>query len=164
MTAAARNILVVGIGSAHGDDQVGWRIADGLRTEADVAVRTASVPMKLLDWLDEVSELHVIDACEADGAPGDLLRIEWPGDFPSGNSPQCRGSHDFDVAAVLKLAERLGRLPEDVTVWAIVGRHFDQGQPLSSAVAAKLPGCVDLIRKELTNARTFAGPVTTESS
>src|SRR5688572_26163325 len=48
--------LVVGIGSDHGDDRVGWLVADALQTRApaDVSVRHAKTPLDLLDWLDEI--------------------------------------------------------------------------------------------------------------
>jgi hydrogenase maturation protease len=59
--------LIVGIGSPHGDDQIGWRIAEALMAEHRVGwiIRTARSPTDLLAWLDDkVERLVICDACD----------------------------------------------------------------------------------------------------
>jgi len=59
-------ILVAGIGSDHGDDQVGWRVAQAVAAYcADpeaLTARQARVPLDLLDWLQEFDIVHLCDA------------------------------------------------------------------------------------------------------
>jgi hypothetical protein len=53
--------LFAGTGSPHGDDRIGWLIADALDklVPPDVEVRLASTPSHLLDWLDEFDRLDL---------------------------------------------------------------------------------------------------------
>ena len=95
------NILVAGLGSAHGDDQAGWLVAEQvlkklsgtleaseeqdktLMSESSrhlfqhVIVRRAMIPLDVLDWLEGVSILHVCDAFEATQRHGELHRFIW---------------------------------------------------------------------------------------
>ncbi len=73
--------LFVGLGSPHGDDQIGWLIADRLAAErglpGTVAVRKAAIPLDLLDWLEGVDCLHVCDALQGPTTFGEVQRWEW---------------------------------------------------------------------------------------
>jgi hypothetical protein len=63
------SITVVGLGSPHGDDAVGWHVAnllgESLR-ESRVHILKASVPHDIFDWVDSESEMHLIDALVLD--------------------------------------------------------------------------------------------------
>jgi len=128
--------LVVGLGSAHGDDQIGWQVAEevnalliGSPSITGIAVRKAKSPLDLLNWLDEsndftVQRLLVCDACYGAGKPGTVFRWEWPTD-----QLEClrfSGSHDFGLVDVFRLAEKLDRLPPHVIIWGI---QIGQTQP-----------------------------------
>jgi len=114
-----RRKLVVGIGSPHGRDQLGWRVAEGLRGHlgADWQLLLARVPLDLLDWIESVQELHLIDASVDIEGTQPLLRLDWPNplivDLP------CWATHDFNLPRVLQLAASLGILPPRVTLWVI---------------------------------------------
>lgn len=58
------NSLVVGIGSSHGADTIGWQVARWLERESTAHwdVKLALVPSDLLDWLDGRPALTLIDA------------------------------------------------------------------------------------------------------
>ena len=148
--------LIVGIGSPHGDDQIGWRVADSLRAVASpaVEVREASTPSQLLDWLDGVDRLIVCDACQARRQmaaepAGDALRIhrwQWP--TLQVSMLRSAGSHSFGLPQVLQLAERLGSLPSDVTVFGVEGSQFDAFASLSPDVESVVVQIVGQIVKE----------------
>lgn len=104
MSGAQYDTLVVGVGSPHGDDQLGWLAADALEaallalraaapnapnTPLDARpldasgwrVRRAATPSDLLDWLPGPQRLILIDACvEPDGG------VERAGDAESGEA------------------------------------------------------------------------------
>ncbi len=111
--------LVVGIGSPHGSDRVGWDLADFLEQvlPAPWVVRQARVPTDLFDWIEGCSRLHVLDACPLIQQLGQVHRLEWP-DHRILES-RTATSHDYDLPQVLQLAQRLGQLPPQVVVWAI---------------------------------------------
>lgn len=137
--------LVIGIGSPHGNDQVGWEVIEQLTAQADNRClgefRKAAVPHDVLDWLVAERSVHIVDALvsEADEpirltiAPDphgslqasfrDADDIEHNCAFP--NLPS-NSSHHFDLLSVLQLAHALGKLPNQLVLWAIpIGQATD---------------------------------------
>ncbi len=147
--------LVVGIGSPHGDDQVGWLVAERLQHElpAGTDLRRASAPGQLLDWLSDVDRLYVCDACDAMG--GELKqqssththRWEWPA--PVGMPVRSSGSHSFGLPQALGLAERLGTLPDSVVIYGIPGRRFEAFAELSPELCRLLPDIAVEIARDI---------------
>jgi hydrogenase maturation protease len=142
--------LIVGLGSSHGDDQFGWRVAEELAANLDaraVTVRQASSAAEILGWLDGVEQLVICDACQGLGHPGRLHHWRWPNDA----LPELRfgGSHDLGVTAALSLAGRLGLLPADVTIWCAEGASFDYGRPICPPVEAAVAQLVQSLQDEL---------------
>ncbi len=153
--------LFVGIGSPHGDDRVGWMVADELLGRA-IAVRKASTPSQLLDWLDRIDRLIVCDACQpvanrqvqatGDSAPpADTSTASPPNvhcwKWPTLNVAQLRsaGSHAFGLPQVLELADKLGKLPDGVVVFGVEGTRFDAFAELSANLQANFERIVSEI-------------------
>lgn len=126
------SLLIVGIGSPHGDDRFGWEVVrrltalwpnaarDAFRSCEDAvpsALRELASPIDLLHELDGCERLVICDACRGLSEPGEVRSFEWPSD--SIESLSGSGSHDFSLVDALRLAERLGRLPASVTIWVV---------------------------------------------
>lgn len=131
--------LLVGIGSPHGDDRVGWLVAQEVaaRSSRGLEVRPASHPAELLDWLDNVERLIICDAIDCHWPAGDWRTWIWPNSEIM--AAHFWGSHDFSLVDALSLAEGLGRLPGRVELWVV---SIDGAQPLtgvSRAVAQAVP-------------------------
>lgn len=121
--------LLVGIGSEHGGDQLGWQVARAIAPLelAGLEVRIAAKPFDLLDWLGNCKSLHVCDACldatgDADRSSGEtkrgrIHRWEWP-DLPV-EPLSWSGTHDFGLVGALQLAAELAWLPPQVIVWGM---------------------------------------------
>jgi hydrogenase maturation protease len=144
--------LVVGIGSPHGDDRVGWVIAERIAELVGhrFDVRCARSPAELLDWLEGVVELHVCDAFTRHTEVGAAQCWDWPS--PEIEGALFHGSHDFSLPAALALAEQLGRLPARVRIWGIAIGEGRGGDSMSLAVRAAVPEIVDRIRGALAHA------------
>jgi len=168
-------IMVVGVGSPHGDDRAGWDVIEqlqGLQLK-DFSLRKAAVPHDLLDWIAGVDALHIIDSCTSETRPVNLQRFELQAaqaDSDGGSkwipSRQCSsgvvvsvepnltlrsaGSHRIDVMTVLDLAHCLNQLPRSVILWAIPGQRFRPGESISESCKQSIQGCVEEITKELT--------------
>lgn len=142
--------LVVGVGSDHGDDRLGWLLADWLQDRAlpGVCVRKARTPLQLLDWLTDISQLVVVDACRGSGQPGDIQRFTWP-DVPALGGTFA-GTHDVGLVEALRLAETLGSLPARVVVWGVTApvhsKRCETG--LSPALEAAFPAICALLQAE----------------
>ena len=173
----ASRVLVVGVGSPHGDDQAGWRVADDVAAVLGgaIAVRKASVPHDVLDWCDGRGRLHLVDAVESErlrrfdlgvetgrGRPRILLRptpigggqpVETGGDGtePVETRPRLRSgsTHQVDLLAVLGLSVLLGTFPDRVTLWAIPGGVFTPGSHPSRSCREAITRCAETLSGEL---------------
>ena len=128
-----RDLLVVGIGSPHGDDAIGWLMTQGLEQQTlatrsvdfhgRVVFRPLRTPLDLVDLLDNPkgedlpSRLVVIDAVVSPMPLGHLHVWVWP--KVGWETRRASGSHDIPLADALAIAERLGRLPPCVEILGI---------------------------------------------
>ena len=142
--------LIVGIGSPHGDDAVGWMIADRLRCEFDpgeVRVEKASSPIQSLDWIDEIDRIIFCDACHGLGASGEMRRWIWPSSDLA--SVSWSGTHDFSLVASLQLAERLERLPKQVIIWAVETAGGTDVHTMSPEIGNAVPRLAEAIADDV---------------
>lgn len=153
--------LLVGLGSHHGDDQLGWKLAEEVGKSVAIPVRQATVPADLLHWMDGVQELHLCDACQGHGirAPGKLHRWEYRVQamnlediLPGVEMLRCSNSHQLSLGAVLSLARTLHLLPPRVVIWAIEGKCCEAGQSISDEIMLQLPALVQQLASDLTHA------------
>jgi hydrogenase maturation protease len=112
-------ILVAGFGSSHGDDQVGWRVAERLEHRRHLRARVLKVrePCALLNELDGCQRLIIVDACRSMVKPGRITHLRWPNWRIAMHA--SHSTHGVAVCEVLRLAERLDRLPRDVEIFAV---------------------------------------------
>ncbi|HQR05200.1 MAG TPA: hydrogenase maturation protease [Gemmatales bacterium] len=151
--------LLVGLGSHHGDDQVGWRLVEELGNLTEVPIRQAAVPADLLHWLTGIDELYVCDACQGSGQPGKLHRWEYQSSqqalddiLPGVETLRSVNTHQLGLAATLSLARGLHILPRQIVVWGIEGKRFEAGLPISAELAELLPGIIRQLANELDHA------------
>jgi hydrogenase maturation protease len=109
---------VIGIGSPHGQDALGWLVVERLSKSKGLATQwiLAKTPAEILDRCEGVDELHLVDACIGTGS-GRLHRLQWPNDRMV--DLRWTNTHGIDVPGALHLAAELGMLPASVTIWAI---------------------------------------------
>ena len=144
---------VVGLGSPHGDDQIGWRVAEeiGGRLAPEVDVRCLSVPIDLSHALDGYQRAVLIDACRHYGNSPRIARWLWPS--PEIALIRASGTHAFGLPETLAMMERLGCLPGEVIIWGIAGENFAPGAALSQALLLAIPKFVEqIIDRDLASA------------
>jgi len=146
--------LFVGIGSPHGDDQIGWLIADALSVrQLQFDFRKAKTPGELLDWLDSVDELVICDACtnttslDADQFESGFVRWLWP--TPDIQYVRSANSHTLGLPQVLQLAQQLGTLPATVVIYGVRASSFNAFAQLSPSLTQQLDSISDSIAQEL---------------
>lgn len=155
--------LLVGVGSPSGDDGLGWHVVDLLASHLPSLweARKVANPTDMLDWFASVETLLVCDACLRE-LPGDeIQRWQWP-DLPDAMTGFI-GTHDFSVPDVLRLAERLGTLPDQVVILAVEIDSHSAGNkghlrltPRASLLAHKLAEAIQNIVQESRVASTYA--------
>lgn len=119
MTDRHCNACVVGIGSPHGGDAVGWRAVESLASLVPEGVRVVvlSEPTRLLPLLNEHQRVWVVDACRSEQAVGSITRFVWPDDRI--DRTWCVSGHGIGLAEVLELAENLGRSSASTIVYTV---------------------------------------------
>lgn len=142
-------VCILGVGSAQGDDRLGWLAVEEIQKQQwpGVEARAVTSPSQLLDHLDGCQTLMVVDGCRSGAAPGTLFCFPWPAtQLLPGSSPS---SHGFAVAEVLRLAEGLGRLPPRVLVFGMEVANCQPEVDMSLQVRQSLPRLLRLIREKL---------------
>lgn len=158
--------LVVGLGSAHGDDQAGWMIARAVSAlfpnDKSITVRLAKNPLDLMDWLKGIDTLHVCDVSDDFDAVGASHRFSWKagrlcatGICPEEDAIELlvrfrnRSSHDFGLPQVLQLAAVTQNLPEEINIWTVEGRRFSPGDSMCEATLWGVLNSVEAIKETL---------------
>ena len=137
MSGSGPDCLVIGVGNPdRADDGAGPLVATRLAAMRPPRLRAMVRNGDLLALLDDwagADAVVVVDAAAPLARAGTIHR--WtPGCGPLPLSPQPRSTHGFGVAETIALAERLGRLPPMLVVYAIEGARFDLGAAMTTAV------------------------------
>jgi hydrogenase maturation protease len=138
-------MLVAGLGSPHGDDQLGWAVVDRLRSRLPAGVPACKVSggLDLLARLEGHDEAILVDASAPAGRPGTIRAFDWPcDDFAEGRS---FSTHGLGLVAALRLAEALGRPPRRVHIVAVEAQETAPGADLSGAVARRLEDAAGVV-------------------
>jgi hydrogenase maturation protease len=141
--------LIVGLGSPHGDDQLGWVAVDRLRPRLPAGIISAKVPggLELLEALEGHETVIVIDAVAPAGRPGTIRSFAWPSAELGHNTP--RSTHGLGLVQALHLAETLGCLPGFVRIYTLEARDITPVAQLSEDVAQRLDAVVEAVLDDL---------------
>jgi len=145
--------LVLGVGNTlMCDEGVGVRVVERLAEnyrfpEEVLLLDGGTLGMDLLYYLEGVENLLIVDAVQADKAPGELVRLqddEVPAFLGMKVSPHQIGVPDMLFAAKLK-----DMYPSHVVLWGVQPARLEIGLDLSETVAVQVDGLVGLIVEEL---------------
>jgi hydrogenase maturation protease len=142
--------LVIGVGNPfRRDDGVGPAVAAEVERLSLDAVRVLTVsddPTELIDAWAGVELAVVIDAAvDGDAVPGRIRRWTPGGDDP----PAPVSSHALDLPAAYALAQVLGRIPQQLVVFAVDAAEVGFGVTLTPAVTAAVPTVVAAVLSEV---------------
>ncbi len=137
--------LIAGLGSPHGDDQLGWVAIDRLRPRLPAGIIATKFRdgIDLLECLDGQDAAVVIDAVEPAGQPGTIRSFQWP--CPELVACLKLSTHGLSLVEALCLAECLGRLPRRLNIHTIEAKDNSPGALLSQEIARRLDSVVDRI-------------------
>jgi len=149
-------VVIAGFGSPHGDDRAGWQLIERMRDRGDVRVRLAAIreATELLDMLDDCRMLIVVDACCSGGQVGTVTQLKWPD--PRIELHHSHSTHGLGVCGVLRLAERLGRLPRETYVYGIEIADWAPGHEMTCEVLKAVAALEGMISADLGRAASYA--------
>jgi hydrogenase maturation protease len=139
-------VRLFGIGSPHGDDQLGWRLVQDLSGSdgGELQCSVLASPIDLLDRLDPDDTVIVADACDAGELPGTVVIRRWPA--PLLKHPAA-SSHGLGLNEVLHLAEALRKLPRVVMLFAVQVSRCEPEGGLSPELNSRWPQIVAALRQ-----------------
>lgn len=149
-------VRILGIGSPHGDDRVGWAVVEALAASGALARHAAEAlccdrpGLRLAALLAGAEHAILVDALRGGGPPG---RVRWlaPGELAV--QPDQLSAHGFGVAEGLALARALGTLPRRLSVIGIEIATTRPDAPLSAAARAGVAAAAAEIERELAGGR-----------
>jgi hydrogenase maturation protease len=127
----------IGIGSLErGDDAIGRLIARRLKARGlPGVVELDGEVAALLESFDGAEAVYIADAASFGAEPGTLRRFDAAeGELPAGLA--SFSTHGLGLAQGIELARALKRLPPRCLIYAVEGRCFEIGAPLSPEVEA----------------------------
>lgn len=143
--------LVIGVGNElRGDDGAGIAVARRLREATELDVRELQgEPTDLLDTWEGHDTVVLVDTMRSGADPGAIRRIDASqAPLPIGLGGST-STHAVGLGETLELARAMGRLPGRVVVFAIEGRRFEAGTPMSDAVQSGVSELVARVLGEL---------------
>jgi hydrogenase maturation protease len=157
MTGPARDLVVIGLGNVlRGDDGVGVRVVESLRTAVDRdqqafpaharLVDGGTLGFDLLGTIRDARGVVLVDAAHSGAAAGTVSVLRG---HEVARAAGARGTAPGAVGDLLAVADLMGWLPEDVAMVGIEVADIDVGVGMSPAVANALPGAIDAVRGEL---------------
>lgn len=143
---------VFGLGSAHGDDAVGWAVA---RRLADLPflkgqVKCIASPYDLIMELAPDARVIVVDACRTGAAPGTIVRVS-AAELTAVPRSVGRSTHGGSWAEVWRLAQVLNRLPAEAWLFGIETEACDPGTTVSGPARAAVESVVSEIARRVTD-------------
>ncbi len=145
--------LVIGIGNEQcGDDAVGPLVARRIeaRRLPGIQVHAGDLdPLGLIDLWKTAQSVILIDAMSSGRTAGAIDRFEAHAQpLPSGPFSHA-STHSMGVPEAIELSRALQQFPPHFVVYAVEGRNFDAGAPLSTRVQSAIPRLEKLILREL---------------
>ncbi len=149
-------VRILGIGSPHGDDRVGWAVVEALAASGALARHAAEAlccdrpGLHLAALLAGAEHAILVDALRGGGPPGRVRRLA-PGELALAPGPLS--AHGFGVAEGLALAGALGTLPRRLSVIGIEIASAEPGADLSAAARVGVAAAAAEIERELAGGR-----------
>jgi hydrogenase maturation protease len=149
-------ICVIGLGSPHGDDRIGWELVRLLESEhgLDGSLRLracATVGAELLEFWKGAELAVIVDAVRSAGLPGTVRRIVLhpQRDQSMPDALRALSSHGIDLPELIELGEALGILPRRLLLFGMEVGACAPFEPLSVPVRAALPGLAQAVHAEI---------------
>jgi len=143
--------VIIGAGNRwRRDDGAGLAVAEAvaaLHLPHVVVLTTGGEGATLLNLWQGAESVVLVDAA-AGLPPGTVRRFDAHRDALPPELFGC-STHAFGVAQAVELGRTMGSLPRRLTIFALAGRDFGQGEGLSPEVAAAVPRLVHRIAREL---------------
>ena len=142
-------VRILALGSPHGDDQVGWKIAERLVLDPHVApyVHSLTTPWELVDHVTPDCSVIVIDGCRGAAQPGSVVTCQ-ESELSHLSTRDC-STHGGSLLEAVELARRLDRPIRELVVVAVEIEACRPETELSESALAGIDVAVQMVREKL---------------
>jgi hydrogenase maturation protease len=134
--------IILAIGSPFGADHIGWQVAEQLQRLGISHVHICQHPIDLLSYFTADAQCSIVDAMWAPTLADCEVRALKPSELAR---KQCSSAHGLSLDYTLRLAEQLGKSPENIQILGINISHRN-GRDCTEAEATHLAEqCRDLL-------------------
>ncbi|MDH5376860.1 MAG: hydrogenase maturation protease [Gammaproteobacteria bacterium] len=148
-------VLILGIGSDHGDDSLGWEALRRLRKkigngqEIEFVECDASI-LNCNEKISQSAKLVLIDAIANNGEAGEIYRFDLHSELSAHTRIKgSMSSHGLNVLDSVRVLIVLGLLPKESTLWGIEPGPMEPNTEISSRVLKSVERLVQTIFDEL---------------
>jgi len=155
-------IAVLGIGSPHGDDQVGWLLLDQLQqspclTQADCLKihweKVSSPVTSLVNHLSVYDYILVMDAADLGLTPGESLFLE-DAEAAFEHQETVVSSHAMGLQESWQLAKVLQMNLPRISLYLVQFEQTEPMAPMSQSLNDKIPDMLEIVTHVLLQAIT----------
>jgi len=134
--STSKKIVIIALGNRfRGDDGIGSVVASSLREQLEncTFVEGQDDSLAIINAWENANLAVIIDASSPDKTPGNITRLEVD-DQPLPRDMASCSSHGLGLAEAIELGRTLGKLPDQLVIYAIEAESFDHGTVLSPKV------------------------------
>lgn len=149
-----------GIGSAHGDDQIGWLLVDQLQaadTIPAIQMEKLALPLApLIHQLSQFEHIVVIDAAELGMQPGDYLFYHQADALLQAGS--TISSHALGLAECWQIAKALKLKLPQISLFLVQLGHTAPMAAISTRLEQRIPDMLAELTSYLSSHETVTDP------
>jgi len=141
-------VAVLGIGSPHGDDQIGWLLLDELQkttAHPDIHWEKVSAPVtSLVNQLSAFDHILAIDAADIGLAPGEYVFLE-DAENALDQKETVVSSHSMGLLESWKMAKALKMKLPRVSLFLVQLEQCEPMQAISPSLQNKFPDMLEKV-------------------
>jgi hydrogenase maturation protease len=147
-----RELLILGVGNLLlRDEGIGVHVANRLKSmelPPDVEVIDGGTGgFDLIDYIEGRKKVVVVDTVKGGEAPGTIYRF---GIDDIEVTPKIPWSlHDIDLTDTIRVADRLGKRPDDMVIIGVEPKDMELGLELSPEIEEQIPKVIALVMDEI---------------
>jgi len=153
------DVCIIGLGSPHGDDQLGWELVrllenEGVQSSVETPLRItacATLGGEVLECWKGADLAIIVDAVRGALPPGTVRHIilHPQHDLSEVDAVRTLTSHSIDLRALMDLAMALDEIPTRVVLIGVEVEACAPFESMSAPACAALPGLVRAVRAEI---------------
>ncbi len=147
----SNEIVIIALGNPfRGDDGVGTVVTGLLKEQFEECqfIEGQDDSLAIINAWEAATLAIIVDAASPDKTPGKITRLEIDNQPLPHDMASC-SSHGLGLSEAIELGRTLGKLPEQMIIYAIEAESFEHGQSQSPAVMNATNNVANKIKNDI---------------